>query len=219
MLINGFDPYIYGAKLLDYSVDGSGISDNYMLPPSTIRPVRLRNRVRLRKIMLAFDFEDADIHGATQNLSEITAILRQEANLLLPDGFYYHCILTSTGKADIKAPWILRNSFSLVGYRHGPLIQETLTETGSIFVEGNYDTEAVYEITTSAQSITVNGITVSNISGVILIDGLNKAIKQGNFNKFADSNITAFPVLQPGVNQISISSPATVVIKYYPVYI
>ncbi len=219
MKINGLDPEIYGAYLLSYSVSGCELENTYFLPPSTLIPIRLTNRARLRKITLKFDFHGQDTHDAIRNMSNFTATLHNEAELLLPDGFYYYCVLVSTGTSVTKADWIEQNSFSLIGFRHGPLESYIFTETSDIFVNGNYETECRFIINTEKDSITVNGISINNISGEIIIDGIKKVVLQNGANKFIDCDMTDFPKLNPGNNTISITEGATVIVQYYPIYL
>lgn len=219
MKINGFDPVIYNAELLDYSVEGCELSDTYLLAPSSIMPLRLSNKAELRKITLTFDFICKDQREATLNMSNLTAELLKSAELELPDGFCYYCILTDTGKASRKADWIGQNKFTFIGFRHSALEQVILTESNSIFVNGNLPTECKITINTNAKSIKINDITVKNIGGEIVIDGINKLVQQNGGNKFIDCDMTEFPKLYPGINQINISVAATVCIEYYPMFL
>lgn len=219
MKINDFDPAMLGAHLVNYSVEGCELNDTYFLAPSAIFPTRLQNKPRLRKITLTFDFEGEDTHDATKKMSDLTAILAKQANLFMPDKFYYYCILTGTGKATTKAPWIEQCTYTLIGLRHGPLETITLTASASVFVEGNCETECRYIIDTPNSSLKVNNITINNISGQIVIDGMESLIQQDGVNKFADCDMVSFPTLSPGNNQIEISGTAKVVIQYYPIYL
>ncbi|MPN51591.1 hypothetical protein SDC9_199239 [bioreactor metagenome] len=99
------------------------------------------------------------------------------------------------------------------------MICETITETSNIFVQGNYDAEAIFVVDTEESSITINDITVKNISGEIVIDGFDKLVQQDGTNKFIDCDMTDFPILTPGVNTITVSGAATVTVKYYPIYV
>lgn len=219
MKINGIKPEVFGAQLVDCSVEGCELKNTYFLAPSAIFPTRLQNKPRLRKITLTFDFEGKNTHDATKKMSDFTAILSKEAELLLPDEFHYFCILTGTGKAVTKAPWIEQCTFTLIGLRHGPLETITLTESSPVFIEGNCETECRYIIDTPNSSLQINNITINDISGQIVIDGMESLVQQDGINKFADCDMISFPTLSPGNNQIEISGAAKVVIQYYPIYL
>ncbi len=132
MKINGFNPELYGAQLVNYSVEGCELKDTYFLAPSAIFPTRLQNKPRLRKITLTFDFEGTDTHDATKKMSDLTAILMEQADLLMPDKFYYYCVLTGTGKATTKAPWIEQCTYTLILWRIADL--KELSKGFSVFV-------------------------------------------------------------------------------------
>lgn len=219
MKINDFDPEIYGAHLVSYSVEGCELNNTYFLAPSAIFPTRLQNKPRLRKITLTFDFEGSDTHDAAVKMSDLTAILQKQSELFMPDKFYYYCVLTGTGAATTKAPWIEQCTYTLIGLRHGPLETVVINQSTNIFVEGNSSTECRYIIDTQSKSIQINNITVNNISGQIVIDGMDSLVQQDGKNKFADCDMVSFPILYPGNNEITITGNATVVIQYYPVYV
>lgn len=219
MKINDFDPAMLGAHLVGYSVEGCELKETYFLSPSAIFPTRLQNKPRLRKITLTFDFEGSNTHDAIKKMSNLTAILSKQAELLMPDDFYYYCILTGTGTATTKAPWIEQCTYTFIGLRHGPLETVILTESASVFIEGNCETECRYIIDTPNKSLAVNDITINNISGQIVIDGMESLVQQNGVNKFADCEMISFPTLSPGNNQIEISGTAKVVIQYYPIYL
>ena len=219
MKINGFDPQIYGAELLDYTIDGCELENTYLLAPSSISPLRLNGKTKLRQITLTFDFEAYDMRETTLNMSNFTAKILRESELEMPDGFLYTAILTGTGSSEQKSDWIAGVTYTFIGFRHGPLEQHRLTQSGNIFVAGNSDTECRFIIETSADSITINGITITNINSTIVIDGIKKVAQEDGLNKFLDCNMTTFPVLTPGLNQIEFNQPATVFVEYYPIYL
>ena len=198
--INGIDPTAYKAVLLDYSVGPCSFDNGYINPPRSIIPIRLKSDVGLRDISLTFDFEGKTMHEIALNISNITAMLRKEADLLLPDGFYYFCAFDKVSTPKEVAPWIMQVKYTFVGYRHGPLIKQKLPDNGVINIEGNFKAGVVYEITTEESEITINGITVRNITGTIVIDGINKVVKENGINKFVDTDLTEFPALEEGLN-------------------
>ncbi len=230
-MMSGIEPLIegasfgtYGAHLLDYEIDPCDYDNGYVLPPNSMIPVKLKHRLGLRGVVLTVDFEGDSQYEIAQNISEFTELLHNGADILLPDGYSYNCVFKKTSAPKEKAPWIRQVKFTLEGYRHGALETKTLTATGSIFVDGNYPTPAILKITTSATSATVCGITITNIDGVILIDGYKKKVTQDKngaiTNKFADTNMTEFPKLTAGYHEIAITASAaiTVEVSYYPLY-
>lgn len=220
--INGMLLKVFHAELLEYTVGQCDYSDGYILPSGRLIPEKLRSRVGLRPITLTIDFEGKSLYEITLEISKVTAMLRKEAKLLLPDGFYYWCEFDKASTPKQKAPWIMQVKFTLSGFRHGPMQYVTLSESQTIKVEGNYETPATLHITPDdgITEVTVAGITVTNLTGSVTIDGIYTTIMDENgLNKFRDApDMTAWPCLQPGENEIAVSEGATVEISYYPIY-
>ena len=214
----GFAPY--KANIVKYEVGPSSIANGSFIPPKSLFPKMFDSDVGQRQITLRLDFVGTDENDAVTMMSSLTALFRQGVDIKLPDNYFYFCTLDRIGKAFQVAPWIVQQTFTLSGFRHGPLKTHYLSTTGFITVDGNYDTEAIFEISTADLSVTVNGITINNIGGNIVIDGMAKTVTQNGINKFKDTNLTEFPRLKPGVNQITIIGDAiTVTVKYYPIYL
>lgn len=220
--INGRHLDMFNAKLLDYTVGECDYKDGYLLPSARLIPEKLRSRIGLRPITLTVDFEGADIHSITLLISNLTAMLRKEARLLLPDGFNYWCEFDSASTPKLVAPLIMQVKFSLSGFRHGSMQHRTLTSTRTIKVEGNYETPARL-VVTPAEGVTefsVAGITVVNVTGTVTIDGIYTTIMDENgLNKYRDApEMTVWPTLQPGENEIRVSDGVKVELSYYPIY-
>ena len=179
---------VFKAHLLSYEIGTCDYSNGYLLPPASMIPVKLKHSLGLRPIVLTIDFDGDTQNEIARNISEFTRLLHNGAQILLPDGFTYGCVFKDATAPKEKAPWINQVKFTLEGYRHGALETRTLTADGNIFVDGNYETPCVLKITTEASSATVLGISIYNISGVIVIDGYKKTVTEGGVNKFADTN-------------------------------
>lgn len=220
--INGALFSTYKANLLSYDIGAVDYDNGYVLPPSSMIPVKLKYSLGLRGVALKIDFEGETMNEITQHISEFTELLHEGAEILLPDGYTYTCVFKKASTPSEKAPWILQVKFTLEGYRHGALETTTLTSAGSIFVDGNYETPAILKITTSASSATVCGISVDNIGGEIVIDSYKKKVTQNGVNKFGDTNMTEFPKFAPGYKQIDVvadgNAAITVEVSYYPIY-
>ena len=233
-MMSGIEPKIEGASfgtfnahLLTYEIGATDYSNGYVLPPTSMIPVKTKHTLGLRKITLTMDFEGDTPNDIAMNISEFTKLLHEGAEILLPDGFTYRCVFKKTSTPKEKAPWIMQVKFTLEGYRHGALETKTLTSTASIYVEGNCPTPAILKITTAASSVTVCGISVDNISGVIVIDSYKKTVVQiangVTTNKFADTDMTEFPKLATGYTPIEISANGgaaiSVEVSYYPIFV
>lgn len=222
--INGASFSVYNAHLLEYEIGPCSYENGYIVTAASMIPVKLKYSLGVRDIELKIDFEGETMHEIEQNISEFTELLHESAEVLLPDGFTYACYFQKASTPTEKAPWILQVKFTLEGYRHGALETRTLEESGSVFVDGNYKTPAILKISTSATSVKVFGITIGNISGEIVIDSYKKTVTETvngvTSNKFADTDMTEFPKLKAGYNEIGIEANGnvTVELSYYPIY-
>lgn len=217
-LINGQSYSMYKADLVSYKVGAPSLKNNHMFPINSVFPVMLKGNVSTRNVSLSIDFEGDDQRESARNMSDLTALFKEGVDLFLPDGFFYRCVLSTVSDAVIKAPWIIQHTYNLVGFRHGREIKEIITKSTNIFVEGNLNTRPVYTITTSESSLIVDGITINNITGTIVIDSQKGFITEDGNNKFSDSDITDFPVLSPGLHHFEISGEAVVQISYLPIF-
>lgn len=208
------------AHMLSFSVGACDFSNGYVMPPKASFAIDLTGDIGLRPVAIELDFEGTRYEIA-KNVSNLTALLHNGAELFLPDGFYYRCVFSGADAPKEMAPWISRCAFSLYGVRHDALHKDVLTKSDRIFVDGNRNTPVIITLTpsTGAQEMTVNEITVSNINGPVTIDGLAKTVMSGGVNKFVDTNIVSFPVLRPGENDITLSGATEATLSYYPLYV
>lgn len=212
----------YKAKLLDYSVGSVSIKDSYLKRKTSIIPVKLKESIGTRDITLELEFEGDTCQEALLNISNLTAKLLQENDILLPDGFYYFCILDNVGAPKLKGCNFYEVKFTLVGYRHLAMEKEVFTETGSFIALGNLDAPAIITIENASGTVVVNDITVKNISNKVVINGYDKTVMEtdgiAESNKFIDCTMTKFPSLEPGINLIEITGVAKVTIEYTPIF-
>ena len=92
--------------------------------------------------------------------------------------------------------------------------------------KGNLKSPCIVEITPTIDMIDfkIGGLSdqpiiIKNLkkNSKIIIDGIVGTVKVGNENKFNDTEMWEFPILSPGVNDITLSrSECSVIIKYYP---
>ena len=219
--INGSPLSTYKASLLDYNSGAISLGDNYFKAENRLRMTVLPSQMPLRNITMKIEFMGSSDGEAEANASELIRTLAEETELFLPDGFYYRCVLQKTGKPSRKAQGIFQREVSLIGYRHGTLESATINGNGgTITVKGNYKTEARFTLVAAGASVTVSGITISNVSSgaTIIIDGIDCFVKQNGVNKFADCDLEEFPVLVPGIQSILFSGATSVKVEYYPIF-
>ena len=210
----------WGAEMLEPEIGACEYTNGYISVPGKIFPVKLNGRVGLRPIKLTFDFSGDSPYETALAISDMTDLLQQGADILLPDNFYYWCVFDSASVAQRKAPWIEQVKFSLHGVRHSPLETKILTASGKVDAKGNVETPMIVTLTPAngATSMVFQGITI-DLSETVTIDGFYTTVKNdaGN-NVFGDTDMTKWPSLVPGRNQIVMSGVASAKISYYPIW-
>lgn len=217
--INGMLFETFRAKMLSYKVGACDYSDGYLLPPASMIPVKLVQTVGLRSITLTFDFEGDTPREIAMNISKVTELMQEMPDIILPDGFCYYCVYEKQSTPEEKAPWINQVQYTLSGFRHEAMETVRLDQSGTVYVGGNYKTPVVLSIVPSSSTVKVLGITVKNATGTIVIDGMKKTVTKNGANVFADTDLTSFPTLQPGLNTVDIDGASEVEISYYPIFL
>ena len=227
--INGINARNLGATLVDYKIYACSYDDNYFLPDKSIMPVALKTQVGLRKIVLTFDMIGPSDYGITVAISNLTVLLMSGTEIRLPDDFLYTCVYSKAGEPEVKAPWIKRVKYELYGYRHSDLKSVVVTDGMKLevsdpditFTYGDVMKVPVrYIIEPGTDTVvSVNGITVKNVTSTVIIDGFTSKVTMDGINKFGDTDIVEFPKLQVGENLMHITGDATVTAEYYIIYV
>lgn len=217
--INGTPLRLFGAELLKYKVGPCEMGKTYFSSPSSIVPTPIKSTVGLRKVELTIDFSGKTMHDIEHNISSLTAVLREKSELYLPDGFYYTSMLEKIGTPEEKAPWIMQLTITFVSYRHSSAETIVINGDTTVFAKGNIKSPAIIKIAPkSGTEVKFNDITVHNISGEVIIDGISGTVTENGLNKFIDTEMTEFPHLEPGPNVITVVGDAEITVSYYPIF-
>lgn len=209
----------WGAALLSYEVGPCSYSNGYLKAPGKIFPVKLKPNIGLRSIVLIMDFmADSPVETAMA-ISRMTDELMSGPEIMLPDGFLYWCEYDGASSQERMAPWIEQVKFELHGVRHSHIVKKTLTASGVVKASGNMETPMIVELTPSGSGgMTFCGISIDSELPVT-IDGVFTTVKNslGN-NVFGSTDMTEWPKLNPGNNEITMSGVSEAVISYYPLW-
>lgn len=219
---------MYKVKVLSCEIGPYSFKNGHVKPSDSMIPVLLNPKIGTRSISLTLDFEGASVREIERNITKFTMKLQKGAEISLHDGYTYFVVFNKSTTPKQKAPWIQQVKFTLTGYRHGNLVEETFTSPGKLYVDGDYRTPAYIHAFVSQANVTVCGISfelaaVSAQYNQLYIDGMKKTVKQsamGNiFHKTI--NMTKFPYLEPGENNINFTTPGVdeVTISYYPIFL
>lgn len=219
---NDVVPESFGAFMLSYEVGATPISDGYLQAENRAFPVRLKGKRGLRSIRMVFDFEHDSDHERALNISRFTyALQKGTVDLRLPDGFHYWCEYDGATTPQKMAPWIEQVEFQLTGIRHEELRRHTLTASGIIDADGNQDSPIIATLTPAAGVSVMQfmGITI-NSSRPVTIDGVYTTVLDStDANVFSSTDITEWPKLAPGKNQIQMAGIESAAVSYYPIWI
>jgi len=218
--------YLY-ADLVSYQIGACEYKYGYFMTPASILPIKTDHTIGLRTITLTVDFHSGKLADIQNRIKTFTSIFYEGGTLRLPDGYYYNCFYESSTAPVEKAPWIYQVKYTLKGYRtkEKQVKNVTVSSTGSDY---SYTFSAIGELSTPAvitinqvatTSIKICGITISNVTGTVIIDGIKKKVTQNGSNKFADTNLTSFPCIVGGSNTIVSKGISSYKIEYYPLFV
>ena len=210
------------AVLMDYSCGQPAITPYYNSASNAVLPKQYGVKYGFRPLSLILEVTGADRDEVISKISTLTALFSAQSEISLPDGLMYTSVLTDVSEPEFYTEDDAEITYTFAAARHGP--EQTLTGTGSASVQvaGTAQTDAVISFTApESGAASVCGINFAGLTpgAAIVIDGRNKTITQNGENAFLLSDLTAFPVLQPGENALDITAGLTVTLKYYPMYL
>ena len=141
------------------------------------------------------------------------------------DSFEYIAVLTSFDVKETGIDFYNEVVLTFSAIRRLPMERKVFDGCNGVFKNrGSVESGAVITITpkSSMESITVNRITVKNLSANLpfIIDGLIGEVKCSGVNRFLDTDLVDFPKVQSGENTVEVSSTnAKVEISFYPTFI
>ena len=208
----------WGAIMLSYEVGQCEYKHGYLKAQGKPFPVKLKPSIGLRPITFTLDFSGLSPMETARQISDLTDVLMNTTEIMLPDGFYYWCEYDGTSTPERKAPWIEQAEFHLHGVRHEALETVTLSASGTVDVGGNMETPMIVKLTPSGSGMTFQGITITG-SNVVIIDGVHTTVKKTNGdNVFGNTDMTKWPTLLPGKNTITMSGVSSAEISFYPIW-
>lgn len=222
--INGTPLSAFFAILQDFSVGAVQVTSSQWQGVNRTNFALLKQQFGLRTIEFSAGVFGQSYAEAALMLSKLNLALWGKVDITLPDGFSYFCVLDSltdaperigpgTGKTGLIA------SFSLTGYRHGPMI--TTTGPDVYCPSTTPQTDCILSVTVgaAADSYQLGGATFPNVTHgeSIVFDGINKRILRNGAPGAAGVEWINFPYLTPGENTVTAADPVTV--QFYPCYL
>ncbi len=239
MKINGKDISLFGAKLLNYTIGGTpltqysadvmryGIQNNYgtktankpitislVFKPTWTPPLHYAPSIRER------------LNRVTEQITKFDAELLKSDRVAieLPNGYTYLCVPVTLGTAADDGSATHDSTYTFIGVQVLPML--TVKPLNDVInCKSNVETDCIITVTATdtISDAEIFGIKIKNLqdNDVVVIDGIKKTVMCNGFNKFADVDLTAFPILLPGKNAVNAapSECLDISVSYYPTFI
>ncbi len=237
--INGKNLSEFGAKMQSYPVISScGVDVGVFQGSDRSSLQMLHNRRGMKTLHCAIDFFGSN-HERTLNQSSFEAeFLGTEPVVLdIGDGFWYGAILTKIEEPSTESELITTAEYEFAVTRHkgGEIVAEVVPNDAVIFCQSNVaKTDCVVRVLFEKMGGAVNTLIQLNgsefalaeeLTGDLVIDGVNKVFTMGGQNVAGALVWTDFPFLVPGKNQLSLSvggvlvSQKTALVSYTPTFL
>lgn len=244
MTINGIDISVYNARLLDYSISGTTVTNNTLATSNMLRMPLLLLTVpgtRTLTVMLTFfphhigdNSRNTTIPDrlstAAENITRFEGLLiGKTVEITLPDGYMYTAIVQTISAATFDGSGEHDITYTFSAVRHKATVTQKVESGGFVFCESNTITPCIISATFNTIStpltspkVKLQDIIIRKVSAGtnIVIDSVNGLIMADNNNKFNDSDLIDFPTLTPGKNVItSTPADAEITVTYTPIYV
>ena len=228
MLVNNIDISNYKAQLLTKDIQTAEVVTYDDWLRNALSPLYMGKQEKYKQIKIQLYIKDTDDNAVLNDISNIIKEF-EKCTIKFDDiDFYYDCLMVSKSHSRLA-----KGKYTLdVELKSGYAYKEAITETiigvfnKTINVSGNLPVPAIVTVTvpSDGSNVTLTGfgeddITIINVQGnsPVIIDGEKCTVTENEVNKFGDTDIWQFPVLQPGDNIIGINSNLyTVQIQYKP---
>lgn len=222
--VNGQPLSNFSAVLQEFTVGSADITSSYWQGVNRTNFALLKQQFGLRSISLSVAAIGDTFRDAAVMLSRLTGALWGTVELYLPDGFYYTCILAESGGDPGRVgpgygQTLLLKEYSLVGYRHDPLVTTTGPAVWCSSTTPQTDCILTVIVGAAADSYALGGATFHNVTQgeQLVFDGINKRILRNGAPGAAEVDWINFPYLTPGENTVTAADPVTV--QFYPCYL
>jgi len=242
MTINGVDISAYNARLQSYSVSGTTVTNNLSASRSILTaPLLFSSVPGTRTLTLTLTFYPHYLGDyakgltvsdrlaiATENITVFEGLLvGKVVEIALPDGFIYTAIVNSIAAATFDSSGEHDVTYTFNTVRHKAVITQSVKPNGYIICESNTPTLPVVtakynSIANTRNKVKLADVTIKSVTSgmTVVIDSVAGLITADGKNKFNDSDLIDFPVLNPGKNIVSSTeSDVEISVSYTPIYI
>lgn len=223
MLINSKNISTFGCSLVKYEVGSSELQKSVEWAKGSLSPLVAFDCNKFKDLTITLLLQGSSREQVETYKSNLAKELKKAKIKFTDSKFYYDGTLEGMTFTNINRLALeVEINFKALQQEGLKTINLARNASQSVTIEGNAATEVIIEITAPSAGVAsfkINDITIKNITGgqTVVIDGIKKTITMNGKNKFADSDIWAFPVLKAGSNTITMNlTTVDVKIKYYP---
>lgn len=239
MKINGKHISQFGAKLVDYTISGTPLTQH----SADIMRYGIQNKYNTKTanktITISLAFKPTWIpslhyapsirerlHKVTEQITQFDAELLSSDRVAieLPNGYTYLCVPVTLGTAADDGSAAHDSTYTFTGVQVLPML--TVKPLNDVVnCTSNVETDCIITVkaTDVITSASVFNVQIKNLkeNDVVVINGIKKTVMCNNVNKFSDVDLIVFPTLQPGKNTLNVSpvEDLEVSVSYYPTFI
>lgn len=222
----------YNADLIRHSIMPGAITPNYYHNnhASTLRLFDTYSDCKT--LTLEFYVGGTSRADLRVNLSRLTLACQScTVNISMSD-MQYRAILTGLATEDYAEAfddgrYYLYAAMTFAAIEQMPLTTIEMDSSGFLYNPGNTTSGGIITITPNAGlesvKVTINqsSFMVFNLTSnvPIVLDGLQMRMLENGQNKFLDTDMAAFPIIEPGKNVISFPDTVRVTIAFYPTFV
>lgn len=210
--LSDFEAYLnsftYGSSVIENDIYNSGM--NHILLSQSITPQN-------RELIITFQSE--------KDISKFSSLMIGRIEIDTEDGYLYDCLLSASPVVEHIGYDYYKVTYPLSAIKKGHRKKITLSYPSVMrLIIGDIVAFPVITIIPKKDlsSINVLGVNIRNlkVNKKVVIDSVLKTVEQEGLNKFADTDIKKWPVLNVGNQTLSISSPdISAVVEYDPLYL
>ncbi len=223
LYIDGIGISNYSAQLISYTYGAGAVTTAYQLGKNSAYPQVLSNDIGTKALNIVLCVEAGDRYEVTRAISSITEALAGVHELQMDDGTLFRAALTGSDYVTPIIPQVAQIAYTFDAIQHDPeLVLQLDKQRNIVYGMGNQPAECLLDFIAPADGdVTVYGITVKGLKQGqhVQIDGRYKTVTADGTNIFAQTDLIDFPSIRPGRNEIDISAPAPLTIRYCPTYL
>ena len=224
--VDGNDVYrAYNADLKEYRVESGKLTVDYQQRIGRSGFLLFNNDSDPKILTMAFFVGGEDDDEAQINAERLIQSCARECVIHIGSSRFEYAALLSAAPTveDTGVRSYLLVTLTLYAVRRLPLVSLDFNAAAIRLTNPGTAASGMRIILTPDQKITsmqVGDITVKDLAAGVpfVIDGLSGTVTADGENRFADTDLTDFPRIDPGDNEIILSQAVPTTIEYYPTF-